>query len=274
MLMKTKWYPKPHDLYMGLLLGAEPTGEDSTIIPVIHQDEAMAPGSVYSNPMHASFAESSESNCCPESRINSLYGMLELSLTKGALQTDKITSLKVGVQVIKTAFSKDLDEADEITGTALKTICGLAYETNDKQVYPLWNGNKITEKYSGSGTYGANMPALTTNQIAEQVSFDEDQYYDALQYYTNAGLLKKITRGLKWYRLTQRHPIIRIPIKIDNAVKRMNEYSFFGVRIHVPRTGTEYQDPASADTTNISHLLCDARFRYFEWNEHFNMERV
>lgn len=269
MRMRTTWYPRDHLIKKTWYHSAENANQEDTIIPIIHNDDAIDPQTVYTHPENSSFAVYQSSNCAPDSKVNFIKGYLELSLTKPAIETDAVKALRVGVQVITSSFPEDLDVADEVSGTDIKTILGLQKETTDRQVYPLYDGNKLNEVFTNSALLHADQPGLTTTQVIENVGFTPGTFYSCLDYYTNGDLMKKMQRGLKWYTLTERYPFIKIPIKIDSRTKRINPYTFLGLRVYVPQVGSYYQIPAAGDTTAINHVRAHFQCRYDEWNEYF-----
>lgn len=273
-LMKEEWYPQVHSMEHSMTFSLERSSNNSTIYPIIMQDEALSPSGQNTHPEHSGFVERSYPNCCPESRVNNINGRLRIALTKGALETDKVQPVKVGVMFIKTAFTEKLDATNELDSATVKGTLELQYETTDRQTYPIWSGTKVAELYSNSALLGSAVPGLTTTQVIESVAFDVNQYYDMLHYKTNRGALKECQRGLKWYTLTRNRPYVDIPIKIDGAIKRMNPYTFFGCLIHVPQVGTFTQDIAAGDTTAIEHVVAKFSIRYNEWNQDMNHSRT
>ncbi len=111
-------------------------------------------------------------------------------------------------------------------------------------------------------------------QLLEGVAFVINDYYDMLQYKTNAGKLKAVQGGLKWITLTKNRPYRDIYFKIRSKTKRMNPYTFFGCLFTVPPGGTHRCKSVVGDTTAITHVFIDAHVRYNEWNSEFNMKRV
>jgi hypothetical protein len=275
-LAKTTQYPQPHNDTFSWAHGLETaTNDRATILPIIMYDEGLgAPSGRQTHPEHSSFSEVSYPNCFVDSRINRAYVELRFTLTKGALETDKIHALNIAFMPIFTAFKEDYTAIDEKSQWEVQDILELQTEDTDRQGYPLYNGVDMTEKYSGSCDLDAAVPGLTTDQGLEGVTFDVTQYYDALQFTTIAGKLKGAQGGLKWITLTRQKPTVKIRIRMRSAVKRMNPYSFFGVMTYVPQVDTDYQIPASGDVTNISHVYVDAKFRYNEWNENFSHNKV
>lgn len=273
-LMRQVWYPAAHKFENSWSHGLE-TGVNNkaTIYPIIMHDEANSAKNLYTNPEHASFSTLGKPNCYPESRVNDIFCDITYSLTKGALETDKLHAVRCAYMVIATAFKESLTVIDELSSTETQDVLELQSETTDRQCYPLYNGVDMPVRYTGAGDLNANVPGLTTDQKIEGVTFSTNDYYNALHYMTISGKLKKMQYGLKWFTLTRQHPTKRIRIHMKSSAKKINPYTFLGVMTYVPEVDTNYQIPTSGETTNINHVDVMARVRYNEWNQNFNMEK-
>jgi hypothetical protein len=273
MLRKQTWYPRPHADQLSWRMDVD-GGEIATIVPIIMNDDGQgAPKSYKAHPENSSFTVYRGPNCYPESRINRLFARLRCSLTKHALETDKVPALRFGVMPIFTAFKKDLDAVDELTGAEVQDILGMQYETTDRQAYPLYDTTKLTEKQTGLATLHSHVPGLTTTQVLETVTFDIDDYYDALQYYTISDKLKAVQGGLKFFTLTRQHPTMEFDIKLRSKVKRMNPYTFLGILVTIP-TGHRQITTLTETTGTDNHLEFNLDYSYHEWNADFSFEKV
>ncbi len=163
MLMKTKWYPRPHNYQVLFGLGLESaTANDDTIVPISIYDEAQGDPALYNaNPEHASFAEYGGPNCYPDSRINILTVDCQIILTKGAIQTDKVVGVKYYYQPIFTTFD-DIIANDEVSGLDIGEILELQREATDRQSYPLYNAADMATGVGAAVTVmHADVPGLT-----------------------------------------------------------------------------------------------------------------
>lgn len=273
-LMKQVWYPRPHDQVTVFNNGLEDT-QTATIVPIAHYDEGLgSPASFNAHPEHASFTETDSSNCYPDSRINLLTSRVEMSLTKPALETDKLHVVNVGFMPIMMSFKEDYIAVDELSSVEVQDVLELQTESTDRQGGALYNGTDTGAPYTNSSLVGADVPFLTTDAKLEKVDFDIDLYYDSLHYKTIAGKLKNCSGGIKWIKLTKNHPYTTFNIKIRGKIKRMNPYTYFGVLILTPRVDSEYQIPIGTDTTAIAHVQTKVTSRYNEWHQNFNMEKL
>ncbi len=151
-LMKTKWYPQPHRNNLRFKLSAQVANKQATIVPLCFYDEGLgSPSDQETNPRNAAFATVNRLNCFVESRIDLILGRITLSLTKAALETDKVTALSVGYMPIFVSFD-DYTAIDELSSSEIQDILELQFETTDNQGYPLYAGTKLTEAFSGIGT--------------------------------------------------------------------------------------------------------------------------
>lgn len=270
MMVKKKIYPNVHVLEHKFQLTGYTAGYNSTIYPVIMQDEAQGdPNSKYTNPESGSFAESNEPNCYPDSRVNSARLNLELSLAKGTYVTDNVEVLRVAVIPIQTAFLENLTAINDATSEEVEDLLELQHETTDRQTYPLWNGNKLTGDTLALGT---DVPGLTTNQNIEGVTLDINKLYDSLQFYTNGGKVRHTIGRIRWVNISRRR-LFRMQIRFGSKTKAQNPYTFAGVLIHLPLQSEINSAVENGALTNIPHLNIRAFSRYNEWNENFNMMR-
>ncbi len=160
-LVKQKIFPNVHDLLCSYTMSMENGNNRTVQYPIIMQDEALIARDLETNPRNASFVESNAPNCYPETEIDFIKGQAIFTLTKGFFETDKLHVLRFATMDIHTAFLEDLTPIDELSTLEIKDILHLDNESTDKQCYPLWNGTKVPEKYTGSATLDALQPGLT-----------------------------------------------------------------------------------------------------------------
>lgn len=276
-IRREKEYPLPHNIKLKWTFSLEPTVvNNATNFPIIIQDEAKLPASVFTNPEHSSFAETSNPNCSPMSEVNSIFMSLRFTLTKGFLTTDASHALRFAFMPIHLAFKEDYIAIDELTSVETQDVLEMTTESTDRQGYGLYNNIKVAEPFSNSSLLGADVPGLDTSQKLESIAFDPELFYDALNYYTIAGKLKTIQDGLRWITLTKQNPSRNILIKQKRDTKRMNPYTYNGVIIYVPGVDTLDQIVmGGADTTaDLPHIVVNASMRYLEWNNKFHNERA
>lgn len=272
-LIKTKAFPNVHVLENSFILSADDTlkaTKSTTIYPVIMQDEGLGdPNSKYTNPESASFSESAEANCYPDSRVNYCRVNAEFGLTKDCYATDNIEVVKIMVVPIMMSFLENYTALNDVTSEEVEDLLEMQHETTDRQGYPLWTGTKLSGDKLSLGT---NPPGLTTNTNIESVNFDINKLYDGLQFYKNGKKLKGSIGRVRWLNISKRRNL-RVSFRMKSKSKAMNPYTFFGILIHVPSAGDVNQMFTATDTTAINHIRCKLLTRYNEWNENFNFMR-
>ncbi len=162
-LMKSTWYPRIHD--MDVLFGhnaESATALHTTIVPAVMYDEGLGAASAHkANPQNAAFAETNMPNCYPESRLNKIMCTIEYTMTKGALETDKMSVIDLAFMPIFMSFESDVSAKDEKTGATIGTILEMQQETTDRQCFPLWNAVDMPVRITGLSTLDAAVPGLT-----------------------------------------------------------------------------------------------------------------
>ncbi len=276
-MTKVEEYPQPHSIDISMLFELDNAAIDSTILPWVLYDEGQGnPTALETNPRNAAFAVTTKPNCFVNSRIDQILGQITFAMTSKALD-DNIPAVKMAFMPIKMAFIEDYTADDELSGLAVQEIVEMQTESTDRQGFPLYTGsaNKIVEKFAGGATLHADVDGLTTTQVIEGVAFNQSTFYNAIHFQTNAGKIKSVVRGLKWITLTQNRPVAKVSIRIDSKTKRMNEFAFFGVLIHVPILGSLFQLPGAGDiTAATNYVSVDAMCRYNEWNHDFNHRMI
>ncbi len=271
-LMKSKWYPNPHSENISFRFGLETAVvNQATIIPICHYDEGLQTASLLeTNPENAAFVVDGTSSIYPDSTIENIFIELTMELTKDALEVDKVHHLRFAYMPIFMNFLEDYNPIDELSTNSVEDILEMTHETTDRQGSPLFNNVKMIIGNPNNFLYGTTVPGMDTTQQPEAVAFAPETYYDGLQWYTNAGKLKSAQGGLKWRSLTKNRPVFRTRINLHSTIKRANEYMFGGILIYVPQAGSNLQTLLVGETTNVAHVHCQLKTRYYEWNENFN----
>ncbi len=272
-------YPLLHLIKYKFDLHAENETKNSMIIPLIRTSQTLAdPPSVEVNPHHPSYAEESGATIHMGSIVPRMKLFFQVYMTKGAIETDKLRTLRFDWMPIYCAFLDDLEAEDENTATQIEDILELQHATDNKDVYPIGSTIK-SANYGGSplSTVGYAETfaewGLTTNSDLEYVAFQKKLWEDAMRYYTNKGKLRKVCgryksqvvsrdRMFKYYSANYTHP----------TVKRGNPYTFCGILFHVEQAGSFDQQPVALDTTDIAHLHVMLKCTYEEWNPSFTQE--
>lgn len=271
---KVKQYPRPHVQKNSYYHSAEIANQYYTNVPIAWYDEGLgAPSGYNAHPEHGSFAVTSAGNHYVDSKVNQIITEIRFSLTKGAIETDKIHALKVAFMPIMMAFKENYDAVDEVSTQTVAQVLHMQTESTDRQGYPLYNGTDLTAKFTSSSDI-PSIPGLTTDTKLEGITLVENGFYNALHFATTSGKIKKSIGGLNFLTLTRSKPTVTIRIKLRGKTKAMNPYTYFGVVTGCPSVDSHYQIPASGDTTAIPHVEVSVITRTNEWNQGYNMEKI
>ncbi len=273
MLMKSTWFPQPHVIRGGCSFELDDETINSTIVPIAFYDEGLgAPTSKETNPRNASFAVlADEANCFVGSRINMINAEFRVSITSKVLD-DNIPAIRYAMMPIFMAFKENYTAIDELSSAEIQDVLELQTESTDRQGGALYvAGADVAEKASNRALVGLNTPFLDTDTGLEGVAFDPNGYYDMIHFKTNGQMLAKSTGGLRWSTVSPNFPVKRHRYAIHPKVKRMNEFTYYGMLLHFPIGGNQEQYESLANlTVATAYIHVDWNIRYNEWNEDFN----
>ncbi len=263
-------YPAAHNVgYSGSLSMLSATLH-TTMLPILTNDDNRNASAENVNPKNSGFAEIGNTHCSPDSIVPNLNVFLSLSMTKLAIETDKIRHIKVDYMPIYTAFENRLDAKDTDSNDTIKGILELTAVSASHEVHPNYNGGKLD---NGSTAPNSDL-GLTTTQVMEGITWDKERFFDALQYYDNGNMLKQVTGRLKTVTITRDRPFNtgligrNMPI-----VKTMNPYTFCGLLINVPQQNLVSFDQygvADESTSALEHIHFECHIRFDEWNKDFD----
>ncbi len=271
-------YPLPHRFSYVMRLGAEAPTKDTVILPILRSSEAVASAdTIEVNPRNANFAVETGATCHPGSIVPRINFTLSLKLAQNAVVTDKVREMKCNWFPIYTSFLNSLEAEDEKTAIQVEDILELEHDVTNKDVNPNYSTVKLLS--------GSSMPlstvndadealgdwGLTTTSVMESVAWDSSLFYDALQFHTSRGMLSKTIGQIKTVVLRQDFGYFHHSSNFTQpTVKRMNPFTFCGILINLPQSGTAEQLFEANDVTDIGHLDIRLRIRFDEWNPNFD----
>ncbi len=155
----------------------------------------------------------------------------------------------------------------------------LEHATSPKRVRPLWSTVKLTN--------GLNHPvntvvstevfnthwSLTTNLVPESVAFDEQVFWDAKRYYSNGGMLNKVTGPVRTMQLSRDRPKMFHSRNFTYPmVKRGNPYTYCGMLLWVVAPGTKgsWGQAGDYDAADKDLIHYNAHVTFDEWNQEFD----
>ncbi len=268
-------FPLPHNYGLTFSLQAEDETKNSTYITLFRATEsAVDVENIEVNPAHASFALDAGTAIHMGSIVPKVNMTIRASMTKLAIETDKMRAIRFTWMPVYIAFLDSLEAEDQKTGVQVEDILELTHDTTNKDVTPTFTTVNLglglqpmsTVPYAEVfGDYG-----LSVDTNLESVAFDEELLMDALQFNTNKGMLRKVIGPRHTVTLTRDRPYIYHSSNFTYpTVKRGNPYTYCGILFHVPQAGSAGQVFEAADTTAIDHIRFGMHVQFNEWNPHF-----
>ncbi len=274
-------HPLYHNFRYTFSMGMESFTKDSTICTIFRTSEAAtAPETIFVNPAHPAFVQDAGPLIHNGSIVPRISVQFVVSISKVAIATDAVRYMIVKYAPIYTAFLESLTAEDAKTGDAVEDIVGLQHETTNKDTYPLFEtadlpnaGNQPLSTVPATEVFGDY--GLTTDAKLQNVTFGEELYYDAKQYYSNSGMLRKVMPGWRTMYLNQNKIFKYNSNNFTNpSVKRGNPYTFCGIMFDVPQAGEGEQPHIASETTDIAHVNIGMHIRFEEWNPTFEQART
>ncbi len=267
-------YPLPHNFEINFQLSVDDTtAKNGTMLPVIQNDLGLvSPDLVIANPEHGSFTEVGYAQCHKNSIIDNFSLRIRAKMAKGAIETDKMRDIYFYILPVYTAFLNRIDAADIKTGNKAGNIMELTSEATGKSVQPIYNNVNLDNATVLAAEANTTVPLLgmTTDRTLEGIVFDPDLFWDAMQYFTNAPMLRQISGKMMRFHLTRDRGISIMIRRLKGMIKRINEYTFCGFLIFAGKAADKDSMHLAADVTAIPHITYRCDIRYDEWNSEFD----
>ncbi len=267
-------YPLPHNFETNFSLSVDDTSTNfgTHVIAIMNDLGLVSPDLVIANPEHASFAEVAYAQCHKNSIIDNFSIRIRAKMSKGAIETDGMRDIYFYILPVYTAFKNRLDAADIKTGTTVASIMEISSEDVGKSVVPIYNNVNLSNASVLNAHANTTVPLLgmTTDRTLQSITFDTDLFWDAIQYFTNAPMLRQIAGKMMRFHLTRDRGISIMMRRLKGMIKRINEYTFCGFLIFAGKAGDKDSMHLAGDVTAISHITFRCDIRYDEWNSEFD----
>ncbi len=273
-------YPLIHDFQYQFSLDVEDETKNSTIVKLISNSGVTGAENVEVNPSHGDFVEETGAYCFSGSIIPAMSISIYAKMDQAAFDIDSIEHMMFKWMPIYTSFLSSLDAVNTgAPASDIETILELQHVDLKQRTLPLFGGVDLPPTVYNHPLSSVNvtetvaLAGLTTDAKMESVAFDEQAFWDAKRYYTNKGMLNKVTGSMKSIYLDyHRKPYTYFSNNFTNPiVKRINSFTFCGILFHVPQADELQQLCDDADvTTSVGHIDIGVRVNYEEWNVDFD----
>ncbi len=273
-------YPLPHDFsYKGVFDILDPAKRATYVTLFRGTETSLAPDGIEVNPRHDDFAEDPGPTCIFDSIIPKVSFTMRASLSQAMTTDFEFAKVIFKMMPVYIAFEDSLT-AKNINSPAeseIEDILHLSHTVTSHRTQPLFV-TKLTDDGVDhplsvvTAADSATTWGLTTNAKLENVAFSPAVYYDALSYYTNAGMLRRVTGPVKTWTLTRDKSMVYHSDNFTNpSVKRINPYTFCAALIwteipgaHAPGNSGDYNG------TDLDLVWWQADIRFDEWNAEFD----
>ncbi len=272
-------HPLPHDFRYGASFDILDATKDATIITILRASEDATVGieAVEVNPRHASFAEETGPTCAMGSIVPKISFTLRGSLSQAMLVDNEFAKVNLNMIPIYSSFLSSLDASDDKTTEDIELLLDLSHDVTAKRTEPQFGTVNLTNASTHPvntvletevfGDYG-----LATDLTLESVAWDENRFYNALSFYTNGGMLRKVTGPKKTWTLSRDRPFLYHSMNFINpSVKRMNPYTFCGVILWSSLVGNHsFGITIDFNAADLDTVSWNCEIRFDEWNIDFD----
>ncbi len=255
----------------------------ATMCTLIRTSEnVLTPEDVEVNPANNAFLEETGATITRGSIVPRINFTFRASLSQAMLADWEFAKVQIQYIPIYSAFLNPLEALDNMTNETVEDIMEIQHGVSVKKVNPLFNTVKMTNQTAhpmNTVLHGETFSDwnLTTNTQMEYITFGNEVMYNALQYYSNSGMLKKIIGQKRTFTMSRDRPAFVHSNNFTNpSVKRGNPYTFCAVLIWCSKPGF-YSHGHTADfdaTSNKDLVHMSVDVRYDEWNPNFDQTEI
>ncbi len=284
--LKAEEHPLKHKFRYAFGLSPAITLANSAFITLVKNYKSVTdPTTTFVNPMSAQIDNETGAICAPMSIVQ----RLTLSMQFTALQassTDEMKTVKFSWMPVFGSFADKWDADD--TGASGGTVAAMLQLTKDateEDMTPI-----TTTKLKVVGTSDTLHPLstvnlvesatthlnMTTDAAMEECPFNQQAFFNLIQYGTNKGALKacvgRIRHGSVTFGVASNTKSYFLKKFVPRAVRRIMPFSFFGIIINCPlitEHGSSYTEKTSLSTT-LNYLGVKIHVNYDEWNSEHN----
>lgn len=272
-------YPLPHNFRSSFGLGATSAVKGGTTIPILRNTEnSIGIEGVTVNPANSGFAEETGMSCFPGSIVPRINFNFSAFIPEAAIATG-VRHLVVKWMPIYFAFIDSLEAENHLALESVEDILEFVSADAPKAVTPIYATklfspgnmplNTITET-EAFGDWG-----LSVDATYEGIAFDEELFWDAKQFFSNASMLSMAHGPIRSALVKQDRPLsFSSNNRTFPRVKRINPFTYCGIHMWLPQADTAGQTLLDSEITDIEHLHVNYRCRFDEWNPNFDQTMI
>lgn len=256
-----------HEFEYDFTLNAEAGGYDAVHLPFITHDQGKTnPEDVYTNYLNDSYAGIQAHPCTyGNSSVDKIFVEVVGNLDKD--NDSACEFLRTKNVLVHGAFDDWETTCEEDSDASLLSYLGLKLEdTNENQVHPNYNGNKVEDFNTLDSAY----VGLTTNQQMEHITFDAEKYDARYGHSSVSGMLHKISSGVRDVIVKKEMPIFESRwMDVPSNTIAQNRKTHLGMIIKLPQLGDSDQYYLATDFTSTK-VHYHVKVKYNEKNPLFD----
>ncbi len=273
-------FPLPHYFTYNFPLTAF-TDFATQLIYMRTTKDSLQPETIEVNPRNTNYVVDTGSVICEESIVQQITIKKVYIMTEGAIETDKLSAIKVSSLKIMGVFKEAWNPIDELTSKEVEDVVETTYENTKMDVTPKFTGTALSSTllYPVSTITMAEGFAdinLTTDLTYEKVNFSQDDYFNSKKYYTNGGAVNVVAPVMENQILNRnrRHYTSYQNKFLPKKMRFGRRALFFGEIFQLLRyTDVNQVMETLAAPTNITHVEFKVIVSFNEWNREFNQKR-
>ncbi len=276
---RSQEHPLPHDYNYRFDLDFLDATKDATMLTFFRTTEdANGAEDIVCNPSHASFVEDEGPCILNGSIVPKLELSMKMNLSQATLADNEFGSIQVNLLPIYIAFESTL-VAQNVgpPESEIEDLLELQHNTTLKRTNPLFANVKLSYGTHPLSTV-TNTDAfgdynLTTNNTMESIAFNVTTLFDAFDYYSNSGMLRKVTGRRRSYVLSRdRTAHLYSNSFTYPSVKRGNSYTYCGMLVWISTPGDigSYGALGDWNGADLDIVHFNTKVRFDEWNVDFD----
>ncbi len=272
-------YPLPHNFSSSFGLGATSATKGATSVPILRNSKNSAGvEGVTVNPRNAAFIEETGATCFEGSIVPRINFTMSCFIPEAAIATG-VRHINFKFMPIYFSFLESLTAQDHLSNVSVEDVLEVVNSGSEDSVTPIYDtklfspGNMPLNTVTETEVFGDW--DLTTDVTYEGIAFNEELMFDALQFHTSKGMLRKAMGRIRTAQVRQDRPFHFSSNNFTQpSVKRINPFTYCGMIIWVPQADTPGQSLLDSEITDIEHLHFNYRCRFNEWNPNFDQTAI
>ncbi len=275
--------PLPHEFDYKFGLSINSGSVDATTLTFLRTSKiSVDPSTIEVHRKNSSFAVDAGPLVCYDSIIPQIEIVKSFQYDYGAIQTNKIPAVLLRTMKFYGHHKDTWDAIDPLSSSTPQTVFNVTKDDTNEDVIPTFDANNLIDggdhplsTVTGAEVFGDY--GLTADATMEHVARVIPMLDDAEQYKIIANKLKTMHDGRKTMILSPTRSSRRIYERrfVPKQAQFADEDMYYGEHVDLPAKSEQGQiTNDNIATTAITHVWCDYKIRFNEWNKDFDQRRM